>query len=141
MVVMIASWCIGYYIVNLHIQFECINGLGSILLLGRHTWCFCSLKLLSKTGHSNQGTNTSQQCNKLDTSHRLIKKIMFHCYSLGLQRELHQNSVLFPLIPTNTYQHKFRPTHTNTNILPKPTNIHKHFGSPTFIPNSHSTLY
>ena len=40
------------------------------------------------------------------TSHRLIKKTMFHCWSLGLQRELHQNSGLFPLIYINTYQHK-----------------------------------
>ena len=68
------------------------------------------------------------------TSHRLIKKTMFHCLSLGLQKELHQNSGIFSLIYTNTYQHKFRPTHTNTNILPNPTNIHQNYGIFPLIP-------
>ena len=40
----------------------------------------------------------------------------------------------FRPFPTNTYQHKFRPTHTNTKILPKPTNIHQNYGLFRLIP-------
>ena len=36
--------------------------------------------------------------------------------------------------PTNTYQHRFRPTHINTKILPTPTKIHQNYGLFTLIP-------
>ena len=36
--------------------------------------------------------------------------------------------------PTNTYQYKFKPTHTNTKILPTPTKIHQNYGIFTLIP-------
>ena len=38
--------------------------------------------------------------------------------------------------PTNTYQHKFRPTHTNAKILPTPTKIHQNYGLFTLIPTN-----
>ena len=36
--------------------------------------------------------------------------------------------------PTNTYQYKFKPTHTNAKILPTPTKIHQNYGIFTLIP-------
>ena len=36
--------------------------------------------------------------------------------------------------PTNIYQHRFRPTHTNAKILPTPTKIHQNYGLFTLIP-------
>ena len=138
---MIASWWIGYYIVT------CIFSL-SVLIVQVPFCCLVNTHDVSAVSNCylKQDIQTKAQTlhnNTINwyTSHRLIKKTMFHCQSLILQRELHQNSGIFPLIHTNTYQHKFRPIHTNTNILPKPTNIHKHSGSPTFILNSHSTLH
>ena len=37
--------------------------------------------------------------------------------------------------PTNIYQHRFRPTHTNAKILQTPTKIHQNYSLFTLIPN------
>ena len=68
-----------------------------------------------------QGKNSWQQCNKKWCS----------IASLGLQRSGTPKHRHFP---TNTNQHRFRPTHINTKILPTPTKIHLNYGFLTLTP-------
>ena len=84
--------------------------------------CFFGFQLLMQSNiDCTQGTNNSQQCNKSYVP--LLKS-----------RITERITPKHKHFPTNTYQYKFKPTHTNAKILPTPTKIHQNYGIFTLIP-------